>query len=84
MLIGLFCCKNMGRYFVRWKKEYENQIKHIQELLQKGKTDEAKKEIYGLKNIYPYSLKYICENVEVMLKEGKDKEYCRTILDNIC
>lgn len=66
------------------KKEYENQIKHIQELLQKGKTDEAKKEIYGLKNIYPYSLKYICENVEVMLKEGKDKEYCRTILDNIC
>ncbi|WP_405723473.1 glycosyltransferase family 2 protein [Anaerovibrio slackiae] len=66
------------------KKDYENQIKHIQELLQKGKTDEAKKEIYGLKNIYPYSLKYICENVEVMLKEGKDKEYCRTILDNIC
>lgn len=66
------------------KKEYENQIKHIQELLQKGKTDEAKKEIYGLKNIYPYSLKYICENVEVMLKEGIDKEYCRTILDNIC
>ena len=66
------------------KKEYENQIKHIQELLQKGKIDEAKKEIYGLKNIYPYSLKYICENVEVMLKEGKDKEYCRTILDNIC
>lgn len=66
------------------KKEYENQIKHIQELLQKGKIEEAKKEIYGLKNIYPYSLKYICENVEVMLKEGKDKEYCRTILDNIC
>ena len=48
------------------------------------KIEEAKKEIYGLKNIYPYSLKYICENVEVMLKEGKDKEYCRTILDNIC
>ena len=66
------------------KKEYENQIKHIQELLQKGKIEEAKKGIYGLKNIYPYSLKYICENVEVMLKEGKDKEYCRTILDNIC
>ena len=66
------------------KKDYENQIKHIQELLQKGKIEEAKKEIYGLKNIYPYSLKYICENVEVMLKEGKDKEYCRTILDNIC
>lgn len=66
------------------KKDYENQIKHIQELLQKGKIEEAKKEIYGLKNIYPYSLKYICENVEVMLKEGKDKAYCRTILDNIC
>lgn len=66
------------------KKEYENKIKYIQELLQKGKIEEAKKEIYGLKNIYPYSLKYICENVEVMLKEGKDKEHCRTILDNIC
>ena len=30
------------------KKEYENQIKHIQELLQKGKTDEAKKELKAL------------------------------------
>lgn len=66
------------------KQEYENKLKQIQELLQNGRTMEAKKAIYGLRNIYPYSLKYICENVELMLKEGKDKDYCCTILDNIC
>lgn len=66
------------------KEEYEYRIKQIQKLFQKNYLSEAKKEIYKLRKIYPYSLKYICENVELMLKNGKDINYCRTILDNIC
>lgn len=66
------------------KREYGEKMEQIQKLLQKGRFTEAKEAIYELRTIYPYSIKYICENVALMLTEGKEKEYCRTILDNIC
>lgn len=66
------------------KIQYDNKVKYIKKLIAANKITEAEKEIERMKNLRPWSLPYICAQVQVMLRQGKDKRDCKDILDNIC